>query len=57
MTVYRRGVELKDGRSAWQKLWHFNETCQGFPSRNFAVRHDRPGDNDLCYQCTTRVGS
>jgi hypothetical protein len=57
MAVYRRGVELKEGRSAWQKLWHFNEACQGFPSRNFATRHDRPDDNELCYQCTSRVGS
>jgi hypothetical protein len=46
-TEYRRGVEL----NTWQRLWHFNEHCQSFPTRAFAIRRDRPSDDELCARC------
>jgi hypothetical protein len=48
---YRRGVE----NSVWQKLWHFSELCDSYPSRNFTVRHDRPSDDELCSRCYSRA--
>jgi hypothetical protein len=49
---YRRGVEDKGGgQMQWQKLWHFNDKCDGYPTRNFATRKDRPSDDDLCSKC------
>ena len=45
---YRRGFEEKGGL---QKLWHFNEKCTHYPTRNFVIRKDRPSDDDLCSQC------
>lgn len=48
---YRRGIDDKGGKKEWQKLWHFNEQCERYPTRNFAVRKDRPSDDDLCSQC------
>ena len=52
MPNYRRGVEDKGGgQMQWQKLWHFNDKCDGYPTRNFAVQQDKPSDDDLCSQC------
>ena len=51
MPEYRLGIEDKDGQNVWQKLWHFNEKCEHYPKRNFAVRKDRPSDDDLCSEC------
>ena len=48
---YRRGFEEKGGQSQLQKLWHFNEKCSSYPTRNFVIRKDRPSDDDLCSQC------
>jgi hypothetical protein len=48
---YRRGIEEKAGQNVWQKHWHFNEKCEAFPSRNFAVRTNKPSDDDLCSRC------
>ena len=48
---FRRGIEEKRGRMQWQKVWHFNEQCERYPTRNFVVRNDRPSDDDLCNQC------
>jgi hypothetical protein len=50
---YRRGVELK----SWQRLWHFSNKCPSFPSRNFAIRRDRPSDDDLCSRCYSASGN
>lgn len=44
---YRRGVEL----NVFQKLWHCNQACKSFPTRNFAVRRDKPSDDELCARC------
>jgi len=35
----------------WQKLWHFNPKCEGYPTGTFAIRKDRPSDDELCSQC------
>ena len=48
---YRRGFEGKGGQSQLQKLWHFDEKCVAYPTRNFVIREDRPPDDDLCSQC------
>ena len=48
---YRRGIEEKKGTMQWQKLWHFNEACDDYPTQNFAVRKDRPLDDDLRSKC------
>lgn len=44
---YRRGV----GRKARNSLWHFHEDCQSFPTQTFAIRKDKPSDDDLCARC------
>ena len=46
---YRRGFEGEQGQL--QKLWHFNEKCPSYPTRNFVIRKDRPSDDDLCSRC------
>ena len=48
---YRRGFEGQSGQSQLQKLWHFNEKCAAYPTRNFVIRKDRPSDDDLCSKC------
>ncbi len=30
---------------------HFNDKCEGYPTRNFIVRKDRPADDELCSRC------
>ena len=54
---YRRGIEDKDGKRQWQKLWHFNVKCKDYPTRNFAIRKDRPSDDELCSQCDRAAGT
>ena len=52
MTDYRRALKKNEnGSYAWQAQWHFDETCEDFPSRNFAARRERPSDGDLCTVC------
>src|SRR5438309_2976007 len=48
---YRRGLQSENGQEQWQKLWHFNEACETYPTRNFATRKDRPADEYLCKRC------
>jgi hypothetical protein len=36
---------------SWQKHWHFSADCVRFPMRSFAIRRDRPSDDDLCASC------
>ena len=50
---YRRGIErLPHHQWEWQRLWHFNETCAGYPTRDFISRTDRPPSSELCSDCT-----
>lgn len=44
---YRRGV----GRDVRNKLWHWQEDCQSYPTKTFAIRHDTPDDDELCSRC------
>ena len=53
---YRRGIEDKNGQKQWQKLWHFNENCENYPTRNFIVQKDRPSDDELCSRCHRAAG-
>ena len=48
---YRRGLDMSKGQPQWQRLWHFNEACSGYPTRNFTSRKDKPSDDDLCSRC------
>jgi hypothetical protein len=54
---YRRGVETKNGQYGLQNLWHFDEKCEGYPTRNYIIRKDRPSDDDLCSKCARNFGS
>jgi hypothetical protein len=51
MGFYRRGMEYKGGQMQRQRLWHFNNKCEGYPTRNFIARKDRPRDDELCSRC------
>ena len=48
---YRRGIEREHNKLKWQRLWHFNEACASYPTRNFIVRNDRPQSSELCSDC------
>jgi len=48
---YRLGIEDKRGQKLWQKLWHFNDKCESYPTRNFMSRTDMPSDDELCSRC------
>ena len=48
---YRRGLEQKTGKFKWQQLWHFSESCEDYPTRNFVVRKDTPPSSELCRRC------
>jgi len=49
---YRRGIECKGGgETLLQRLWHFSDKCEGYPTRNFLIQKDRPSDDDLCSRC------
>ena len=51
MIEYRRGLDQKKYHNIRQKLWHFNERCEHYPTRNFITQGDRPSDDDLCAHC------
>lgn len=48
---YRRGIEFNGSQTVWQKLWHFSDKCEAYPTRNFVIRQDKPSDDDLCSRC------
>jgi hypothetical protein len=48
---YRRGIDRERGELNWQQLWHFNEACPSYPTRDFIVRKDRPPSSELCGVC------
>ena len=43
---YRRGIERERKKLKWQRLWHCNEACASYPTRNFIVRKDRPPSSE-----------
>jgi len=46
---YRRGVTKR----VIGKLWHFNDQCVGYPTQTFAIRKDKPTDDELCARCAS----
>jgi hypothetical protein len=48
MSEYRRGI-LHGIR---EKLWHFHELCEAYPTRTFSIRQTKPPDDELCQRCT-----
>jgi len=55
---YRLGLETgQGGRPQWQRLWHFDEVCKAYPTRNFRIRTDKPSDDELCSGCNRASGS
>ena len=48
---YRRGIEREHDKLKWQRVWHFNEACPSYPTRDFMVRKDRPPRRELCSAC------
>jgi len=42
VTDYRRGLEYRSAGYVWQDRWHFDERCPLYPTRDFAIRQDRP---------------
>jgi len=57
MSDYRRGIELNRSSMKWQRLWHFNQRCDGYPERNFVIRKDMPSDDELCARCHSRTSA
>ena len=49
----RRGIDEQKQQRVWQKLWHFSEHCERYPTRNFVTRTDRPPDDKLCARCNS----
>ena len=47
MVEYRRGVASKRKND----LWHWHQECESYPTGTFAIRKDRPLDDDLCSRC------
>jgi hypothetical protein len=47
MTEYRRGIE----RARKNALWHWHPDCQSYPLKTFALRYDKPTDDELCSLC------
>jgi hypothetical protein len=44
---YRRGVTKR----IWGRLWHFHDQCSSYPTQSFAIRKDRPDEDELCARC------
>jgi hypothetical protein len=51
MLEYRRGVPKKRKND----LWHWHPDCESYPVQTFAVRKDRPLDDDLCSRCAANA--
>ena len=47
MVEYRRSV----ARKRKNDLWHWHPDCESYPAETFAIRKDRPRDDDLCSRC------
>jgi len=48
---YRRGIDEQKPQKTWQRLWHFSERCEHYPTRNFVTQRDRPPEDELCARC------
>lgn len=47
MVEYRRGI-VKQRKN---DLWHWHSDCQFYPTKTFAIRKDKPSDDELCARC------
>jgi hypothetical protein len=45
---YRRAVPS----ARKSDLWHWHVECPFYPGGTFAVRQDKPDDDDLCARCS-----
>ena len=48
---YRRGFTNRGDGLSLEKQWHFEERCENYPSRNFAVQKEKPAQDDICVRC------
>ena len=46
-------MEQKSGKSKWQQLWHFSESCTEHPTRNFITCKDVPPTAN--FACTAKA--
>ena len=44
---YRHGVQKR----VWQRFWHFNERCDGYPAKTFVILKSKPSDDVICSNC------
>ena len=51
MTECRRGMASERKND----LWHWHPDCESYPVQTFAVRKDRPLDDDLCSRCAANA--
>ncbi len=47
MIEYRRGVPSKRKSNHW----HWRPECEFYPQDAFAIRRDKPFDDEICSQC------
>jgi len=47
MVEYRRGV-VGHRRN---ELWHSHTDCESYPTKMFALRTDKPAEDELCPTC------
>lgn len=47
MVEYRRGVAKKRKN----ELWHWRPECESYPLETFAIRKDKPTEDQLCSRC------
>ena len=47
MVEFRRGIASKRKND----LWHWQPDCESYPIKTFAIRKDKPSDDDLCARC------
>ena len=57
MAEFRRGLVMNKARErVMQTVWHFNESCQDYPNRNFVTLREKPLNAELCTRCTSKSG-
>lgn len=47
MVDYRRGLESQRK----SPFWHWHTDCQFYPWKAFALRTDKPSNDELCERC------
>ena len=49
MVEYRRGI----ARKRKNDLWHWHWDCESYPTKTYAIRKDKPSDDNLCSRCAS----